>query len=53
MDGEDQNGLTNTEFDCILTNWPDIVTSVTVINFKLDLENESKTMMIETWYSLS
>ena len=59
MELENQNGVTNTEIDYILTNRLDIVTYVTITNqvnigsdhrmvmnnIKLDIEVERKTLM--------
>ena len=59
MDVENPNGVAKTEIDYILTNRPDIVTDVTVINqvnigsghrlvmshMKLDVEVKRKTVM--------
>ena len=59
MDVENTNGVTKTEFDYILTNRPDIVKYVTVINqvnigsdhrlvmsiMELDVEVERKSLM--------
>ena len=47
MDVENANGVTKTELDYILTNRPDIVTDVTVIN-QINIGTEHRIVMSNT-----